>query len=442
MRYIQLLLLLLLSTVLNGQIITTVAGNGSYGFGGNGGAATAAPLNDPRSVVCDRNGNVYFCEFYGCDVRKISTAGIISTVAGTGIPGYNGDSIQATDAQLGLCPSLAVDKAGNIYISSELRIRKVDTAGIITTIAGTADTPMFNGDGIAATAARIATWGIAIDTIGNIYLGDANRIRVIDTFGIIHTIAGTGVAGSSGDGGPATLAEVQPLDIAIDKYLNVYFTDNLTRVRKIMRNTGVISTIAGTGVTGFSGDGGPATAAEFNGLEGLCVDDSGNVLIADGYYSRIRKINTSGIINTIAGNGYTGFMGDGGLADTSALAWPAGVFAGINGKIYIADMWNFRIRCIGCGALEGIENVNKENGLFMQVSPNPVVDNQLAIFISSEGKTSVHLLLFNAAGQLLKEKNKVTTNESIEWQLNEPAGIYYLQAIIGTQKITRKIVIQ
>ena len=441
MRYIQLLLLLLLSTVLNGQIITTLAGCSVPGYYGDGGPATAAGLHDPRDVVADRQGNIYISEFVGCVVRKVNTAGIITTVAGIGVPGYNGDSIQATDAELDLCSSIAVDMKGNIYIVSGARIRKVDTSGIITTIAGTADTPMYNGDGIAATAARIAPWGIAIDTIGNIYVGDANRLRLIDTFGIIHTIAGTGIAGSSGDGGPATAADLEPLDIAIDKYLNIYFT-GVGRVRKITRSTGIISTIAGTGATGFSGDGGPATAAEFNGTEGISVDDTLNVYITDIDNARIRKISNTAIISTVAGNGYFGYLGDGGRADTSALSSPTGVFACATGKIYIADMGNFRIRCIGCGAPESIENVNKESGLFMQVSPNPVVDNQLAIFISSEGKTSVHLLLFNAAGQLLKEKNKVTTNESIEWQLNEPAGIYYLQAIIGTQKITRKIVIQ
>ncbi len=228
-------------------IISTVAGSGSGTWSGDGAAATAAGINDPGGVAVDNKGNIYIAEYGSSVVRKVNTSGIISTIAGLpGNPGYNGDGIQATSAQL-------------------------------------------NND-----------IGIAADTMGNVYIGDNsnNRVRIINTSGIINTFAGNGMGSFSGDGGPATAAEINwPDHMFIDKNQNLYFGDwDNDRVREI-NTSGIISTIAGNGVLGYSGDGGLATAAELHGPSGVVVSSAGNVYIDDINNNRVREVifNTVGI---------------------------------------------------------------------------------------------------------------------------------------------------
>lgn len=335
--------------------ITTMAGNGTAGyFEGTGVSPIASWLKSPVAAVSDTLGNIYFADFGNQRVRKVDIAGdIITTLAGTGIAGFSGDGGKGDTAKLNNPTGVAVYKTQSLYIAdrSNHRIRKIDLAtGNISTIAGTG-TAGFSGDGGLPTAAQLNNpTSIAVDKSGNIYFTDLSnqRIRKINVgTGNISTIAGTGTAGFSGDGGLATAAQLNnPTGIALDTAGNVYVTDlGNQRIRKITIATGNITTIAGVGTTGFSGDGGSATAAEFNNPTGIAVDDSGNVYVSDLNNQRIRKISkTTGNINTIAGTGVSGFSGDGGSAILAKLDGPSGISLSKNGDLLIADRNNHRIR--------------------------------------------------------------------------------------------------
>ena len=338
-------------------MITTFAGTGEEGFSGDGGPATQAALSYPASVAADGVGNVYITGYESSRVRRIDTAGVISTFAGTGEEGFSGDGGPAVQAQFNAGHdgflSVATDASGNVYIadSENHRVRRIDTAGMISTFAGTGE-PGFSGDGgPAAQAQLIYPAGVAADESGNLYVADVgnHRVRRIDTAGVISTIAGTGEEGFSGDGGSATQAALSyPIKVAVDGAGNVYVTGyESNRVRRI-DTAGAISTIAGTGEEGFSGDGGPAIQARFNvGNDGflfVAADASGNVYVTDRGNHRVRRIDTAGMISTIAGTGEPGFSGDGGPAAQAQLAGPAGVAADASGNIYIADLGNHRIR--------------------------------------------------------------------------------------------------
>ena len=330
--------------------ISTVAGTGTSGFSGDGGAATAAQLSRPRGVAVDGSGNLYIADASNHRIRKVDTSGNISTVAGTGTSGFGGDGGAATEATLNYPRGVALDGAGNLYIAdrNNHRIRKVDTSGNISTVAGTG-TSGFGGDGGAATAAQLSRpRGVAVDGSGNLYIADDfnYRIRKVDTSGNISTVAGTGTFGFGGDGGAATAATLNaPGGVAVDGSGNLYIADTFNdRIRKVDATTGNISTIAGTGK--FSGDGGAATAATFNSPGGVAVDGSGNLYIADIYNQRIRKVDAStGIISTIAGSGSTGigssFGGDGGAATAARINYPYRVALDGAGNLYIAGNGDF-----------------------------------------------------------------------------------------------------
>jgi len=331
------------------QIISTVAGNGTNGFSGDGGPATAAQIPYPWAGTFDASGNIYIVEQGYYAVRKINTSGIITTIAGIGSAGYTGDGGQATAASFNLPWAIAIDAGGNVYISDDQNhaIRKINTSGIISTVAGTG-TIGFSGDGGQATSAQLNyPNGIVLDALGNLYIADGgnNCIRKVNTAGIISTIAGNGSTGFSGDGGQATLAGMwNPDALAIDGAGNLYTSTGNSRVRMI-NTSGVISTVVGNGTTGFGGDGGQATAAAIgNNILGITVDASGNLYFADTHYNRIRKVNTAGIIATIAGTGTAAYGGDGGYANYAELNEPAGIFLDVTGNLFITDSYNFRIR--------------------------------------------------------------------------------------------------
>ena len=329
------------------QIINTYAGTGSLIYGGDGGPATAAGLGSPHGICLDSLGNLYIAAGY---IRKVTPSGIISSIAGIGIGGHTGDGGPATAAELEGPVAVAVDGGGNVYIADEtVCIRKINALGIISTIAGGAHAG-YSGDGGPATAALLNDpSGLAVDRAGNLYIADLsnNRIRKIDPSGIISTIAGTGTAGYSGDGVPATATELNaPADVAVDAGGNLYFIDEVNcRVRKI-DPAGIISTIAGTGVRSYSGDGGPATAATLNLSTGIALDSCGNIYVADGYSSVVRKIDPAGIITTVAGTGAYAYSGDGGPATAAALNEPVGVAVSAGGNVFISDFAEQRIRLI------------------------------------------------------------------------------------------------
>jgi uncharacterized protein (TIGR03437 family) len=333
-----------------GYTIDTFAGNGTPGFSGDGGAATDAQLNNPSALAIDSSGNVFLSDQLNSRIRKIS-GGTISTVAGNGTKGYFGDTGQATSAGISYPQGIAVDSSGNLLISDTPNhgIRKVATGGVITTVAG-GSYAAFDGDGGAATSAHInQPMGIAVDAQGNYYFSDSLNVRVrkVTSTGTISTYAGNGTYGELGDGGPATSAQLNnPTGLAVDAAGNLYICDtNGGSIRKVSPD-GTITTVAGIGLNGFSGDGGPAINAMLNRPRGVAVDSAGLIYIADTFNNRIRVISTNGTISTIAGNSYVGYAGDGGPATAAILKFPSAVAVGPDGRIYIADTQNSRIRVL------------------------------------------------------------------------------------------------
>ncbi len=337
----------------NAQIITTVAGSGVAGFSGDGGPATMAALWVPTGVAADKNNNLYITDEDNNRIRKVDAiTGIITTVAGNGSYGFSGDGGPAISASLKAPTGLAIDDDGNIYIADyyNSRIRKVDaTTGVITTIAGNGSNG-FGGDGGPAVSASI--WlptGVAVDAGNNVYIADwANqRIRKVDgSTGIITTIAGNGIAGFSGDGGLATAAWLfQPYGISLDAGRNLFIADYANnRIRRVDAGTGIISTVAGTGIQGYNGDGLSGPSTNLTAPTGIAVDIFGNLYIADLSQRVLRMDAVTGIITTIAGNGTQGFSGDGGPAVNAQLSNSWGVFINGNGNLFIADNSNNRVR--------------------------------------------------------------------------------------------------
>jgi len=339
--------------VTSGGTITTIAGNGRCSTSGAGGPATAAGISFPTRLAAGRDGTVYFVASDA--IYKVTPAGLLGVVGGQNQTGYSGDGGPATLATFYLSSyigrgGLALDAVGNVYVADwgNHRVRKIDASGTVTTVAGYG-TRGYAGDGGPATNAFLAfPTGLAIDAAGNLYIADSwNRsIRKVGINGALTTVAGNGVLGFSGDGGPALLASMgDPFSVAVDNAGNIYVADSENgRVRKV-NAYGVISTIAGNGLFMFSGDNGPATRANLNRPAGVGTDAAGNVYIADMLNNRIRRIATDGSITTVAGNGVLGFSGDGGPATTASLAWPEGSLAIDNsGNLYIADTGNNRIR--------------------------------------------------------------------------------------------------
>ena len=330
-------------------VITTIAGDGTFGDGGDGGPATSAQLSFPFQMATDSAGNLYFADAANHRVRKISTSGIISTIAGTGTAGFTGNGGPATSAELNFPTAVTLDAAGNVYIAEGENhcVRKVDTSGNISLIAGNGTAGSSGDGGLAINATLNNPVGLKVDAAGDLLIADqfSNSIRKIDASGIISTIAGIGGRGFNGDGGPATDAQLNlPNGVTTDTAGNIYIADTFNnRIRKI-DTSGIISTIAGDGVTGFGGDGGHATSAAINRPYEIKVDAVGNIYVADSDNDRIRMINTSGIISTVVGNGTRGFSGDGGPAIMAEITSPIGVEVDMAGNIYVADTFNSRIR--------------------------------------------------------------------------------------------------
>jgi sugar lactone lactonase YvrE len=387
---------------LTSGIISAVSGKGNYGFSGDGGPATAAILASPSGVGVNGAGDILIVDALNNRIRTISAVtGIIRTTAGSTDTTNGGDNANATAATLNLPQGIAFSPAGDLYITDSLnqRIRKVNVAtGVITTVAGNGDTGYFNDDGPAQNATLYSPEGIAFDLSGNLYIADSfnDRIRRVSLqTGIITTVAGNDDRGFSGDGGLATSAQLNfPRGVAVDSTGNIYIADTANhRIRRVDAATHVITTIAGTGRRGFSGDDGPARAAALNAPQTILLDSAGNLFIADTGNSRVRKISATagtittiagdgnlgsigkpeglaidaagnlfisdflnsrivrldavtGLITTVAGDGTSSFSGDGGPATLAEMSGPVGLVVSPQGDLFISDSQNSRIRAI------------------------------------------------------------------------------------------------
>ena len=315
--------------------ISTVAGTGLPGSSGDGGPATDAQFL-PASLAVDTAGRLYVTDQPG-RVRRVNAKGVIKTVAGTGGTNYTGDGGQATDAEIGIAPDLAADMDGNLYLLQfeDTAVRQVSSDGVIS---------------VLVCDPRRSPAAAALDTEGALYIvcQDDNSVVKVDADGSATTVAGTGLPGFAGDGGPAAEAELSlPYGIAIGPDGSVYVGDSgNNRIRKI-DSEGVITTVAGTGTAGYSGDGGPAVDAELafaGGAAGLVVDAEGNLFIADHQNERIRRVGIDGMITTVAGTGTAGYSGDDGPATEAMLDSPIALAVDADGNLYIADAGNYRVR--------------------------------------------------------------------------------------------------
>ncbi len=466
-------------------IITTAISSGVAGYSGDGGPASAAQISNPEGLSFDANNNLYIADLANNRVRMVNTAGTISTyagqnslfgedypgvnaefgmpqniaadaagniyvadidnhrirmlnattgkvstVAGAGIAGYedgfSGDGGPATAAHLYYPSAMTFDAAGNLYICDQdnQRIRKVNTSGIISTIAGNG-TAGYAGNGTSALAAEFQyPTGIAVDATGNIYICDNNnhRIRKISASGIITTVAGNGVAGFNLDGVLGTSAELNyPADVAVDATGNVYISDQEnSRIRKI-DPLGIITTIVGTGTAGYSGDGGLATDAQIAFPQGIKIDHSGNLYIADAGNNCVRMVDGTGFITTLAGSHLRGFSGDGGPALVAKLNDPSGVAVDQWGNLYIADSRNYRLREIVNPAV-AVGNV-KAAVAGASVYPNPATGT-----INIINAANSDIIISDAAGKEVQRSYVITAKETMDIH-TLASGVYMIQVV-------------
>ncbi len=392
------------TTLRPSSLIETIAGTGVGGFNGDGIPATSAEVNSPFGMAVDPAGDVFFIDFGNDRVREINHGtGLISTVAGTGVEGYNGDGIPATSAELQYPSAIALDAAGDLFIADRFnnRIREVNAkTGLISTVAGTG-VGGYNGDGIAATSAELdEPYAIALDANGNIYIADFDNQRVREvnhSSGLISTVAGTGVRGYNGNNIAATSAELNfPNGVAVDSSGDVFVADENNLVREVSATTHLFTIVAGTGTGDYNGDGIPATSADLYLPGPLAVDAAGNLFILDGENQRIREVSAAtGLISTVAGTGDSGYNGDGIPAVTADLNFPASVAIDTVGDVYIADFTNYRLREVESGA--AIVDVNP-----LLVNPgtqnNAVGDTAVSLQVQASGLPAGDTWTYSATG--------------------------------------------
>lgn len=428
------------------QKIMTLAGNGVAGFAGDGFNAAGAMLWGPSDVALDSNGNLYILDFNNFRVRKVYTNGVITTVAGTGIAGYAGNGSVATSADVA-GRGIAFDRRGNLFISDQVNsvIRRVNSLGIISKYAGRGTgaglTYGYTGDGGKADTARFrGPQGICTDRKSNLYVADAGNhvVRKIDTFGHISTVAGTGNPGYSGDGSAAVAAELDsPYAVTVDRIGNLYINDYLNNVVRMVDTFGIITTYVGfTGaLPGYSGDNGPAILATINHARALATDTANNLYIADADNNVIRKVKyTTGVITTNVGNGSYGSMGDFGYVNGCNLYNPYGVVVNKYGNIYIADANNEKIRMTY--NTTGVGNV-KETAT-VDVYPNPCSD-----LVQVNGlDASDHIVVTDMAGRQVATWTATGSAVPTYSVAHLASGAYMLQVTgaAGTVRATVKLV--
>jgi sugar lactone lactonase YvrE len=388
--------------------ITTVAGGGTPGFTGDGGTATDALLNSPLAVAADANGRLLIADSANNRIRRVTPDGTIGTFAGG--PGAN--SLPASQVSV-IYPRGGVrDRAGNFYVADNghCRILKIDPSGIVTVIAGNGAPGGYHGEGLNATAASLGTPedgchidGLAVDAADNIYIPDLfqHRVLKLDAAGNLTTVAGNGLTGFSGDGGRAIQASFSPeiWNVALDGQGNLYIADGANhRVRRVDTN-GMITTVAGSGSESYSGDGGKALDAGIPLPDGLFIDAIGNLYIADPMDQRIHRVAPNGTLTTVVGTGEAGFSGDGSRATQARFAGAENVAVDAAGNLYFTDVMNHRIRKVDPNGIittfagTGNEGFNGDD--------KPLLETNIS---------EPHDLYIDAAGNLILAENSVSSN--------------------------------
>jgi len=332
-------------------VISTVAGDGQPRLAGDGGRAADASLNAPAGLVVDSSGNLYISDSGNACIRRVAADGTITTIAGNGRAGFSGDGGPATAAQLAFPTGLAIDPAGNLYVADtdNQRIRMIAPDGTITTVAGTGDQG-YSGDGGPATAAElISPFSVVVDAAGNLYIADFGNsvVRKVTPNGIISTVAGVGQPGYSGDGGPASEAALMaPYGLAVTAKGDLLVADFGAHAIRAISPAGTITTVAGTGAPGFAGDGGPAARAQLNEPAGLAVTSDGRVVVADSGNNRVRVIQLDGTIVTVAGSGAEDPFSPDGTSGVAANLGAPSTVAAVPGLVLFTDDTHNRVRSV------------------------------------------------------------------------------------------------
>jgi sugar lactone lactonase YvrE len=410
-------------------IITTIAGNTVTQYIGDGWPATNYSLAQPSGMCVDRAGNIFVSDFADHRIRKIDTHDTLFTISGNGVPGYTGDGGAFPLAEYRNPSGICLDAAENLYICEWYNdvVRKVNrTTGIITTVCGMG-LGGYAGDGAPATTAHMETpKGICVDHAGNLYVADYgnHRIRKVDAItGIISTFAGTGTSGYSGDNGAATAAKISyPNAISVDTIGNLYISDyGNNRIRKVAAGTGDITTCVGDGTMGYTGDGGPAVNAKIRRPNSVHISSHGYLYLSDAGNNVIRSVNPDGIITTIAGNGGFGFAGDNGPAVNATFNGPSAVFADDAENLYIADGEASTVRKV----TPIVNAVTKlQSPVQFMVYPNP----SSGVFTLQASKVAVtpgKLQVYNSVGQVIYAVNIAAQYATIDLS-EQPTGIYYV----------------
>lgn len=406
--------------------ISTFAGTGVPSFSQDNVTATSSAINAPQHIFTDRLNNLFVIDNGNLRVRRIGTDGVITTVAGNGFDGFTGDGGPAVNAPM-VPLSGTVDAAGNLYIADGKyhTIRRVGPDGVITRIAGTLERGNI-GAGVSALSAQFdGITGMATDRAGNIFIADSNNnyVRRLDAQGLINLFAGSGQPGSEGDNGLAILARLNgPRKVAVDALGNVYIAEpDNHRIRRVGPN-GIIQTFAGTGIRGNGGDGQQALFATLNSPSDVSVDNQGNVYIADAGNHRIRRVNPLGIMEPVAGRGSAGFGGDGSFANDALLNNPQSVAADVQGNVYIADTNNNRIRRVAC-EFPDLGIGPRLTGIVNAANFQPVIAANSFVTITGEALTDRTLTwdgAIGADGQLPTELGGVRVRIN-----GRPAYVYF-----------------